>query len=239
MYRGPSDSAREMAPTHPQPGNRGITVAALGRSAAAAAGAVAGLVLAVLVAIPLGPLLFSVLFEYVGLPIVEWIIFSGGRPDMSSLEGFITGVFLMIAGVALAIAVAIVTACVVIVLVAPIFVLVPLLATATVLRLVGAGMIIRTLWLMLGMIVALAIAILPTFPALHIGAHRWVWIAIVAGGASVGRLVVELWKPELANKPADVAAIWKRWKRVGTAWLVFALVAIVSSFLLSVYLIHP
>lgn len=68
-----------------------------------------GVVLAVVVAVPLGLFLFSVLFEHVGLPIVKKIIFDGYSSDMSSLDGFITGVLPAIAAFALAIAVAVVS----------------------------------------------------------------------------------------------------------------------------------
>jgi hypothetical protein len=56
--------------------------------------------------------------------------------------------------------------------------------------------------------------------------------------AALARIVVELWRPDLANKPADLAPTWKRWMRLGMAWSVFAVVATVSSFLLSVYTIR-
>lgn len=222
----PSDSARGLVPEQSRPDRRGIPAAAFGRSVAAAGGAVAG----VLLAVPFGLLLFIVLLLRVGIPLILKIIHEL-TSGMSTFDAIVVGIPL---GVILVI----VAICVVIVLVAPIFILLPLVTTAAVLRYTNAGMILRTLWLMLGMTFLLVAAIMPMLSLFHLHAYWWTWVAIVAGGAFVGRLIVELWKPDLANKATASAVVQRRWIRLALAWFILALLAVVGSIILFVYKIH-
>jgi hypothetical protein len=200
-----------------------LDLAAVGRSAAAAGGSVAG----VLVAMPIGAYLAALLFEHVGVPLAREIVSDGTSQGGPVLETILVGVFLVLAALVLAIYV-------VVALVAPIFVVLPLLATSIVLRLTGAGLITRTLWLMLGVVALLAAVFFPTLSVFDVDAGWPVWIVLVALGGFLGRLIVELWRPDLANRPASTAAVWHRWKRLGVVWLVLFLVAIVGMLILAV-----
>ncbi|TDB83517.1 hypothetical protein E1264_28150 [Actinomadura sp. KC216] len=193
---------------------RGITVPALARSAAAAVGAVAGAAIAV----PLAILLFTVLFIHVGVPLIEEIVSGGLTPDMSLIEKIIVGIFLLLAVTVLVIYL-------ILALVAPVFVLVPLLSTAIALRLAGGGAILRSLLLMLAMIAAYTVVAVPAASAVEIDVQWWTWAAIVAFSAFGGRLVVELWRPDLAGTPQRFGNLWRRWKTLGLAWLITLVVA--------------
>jgi hypothetical protein len=168
---------------------RELTYVAIGRSAAAAGGAVAD----VLLALPLGAYLAVALFDDLGVPLVKEMI-SGGTEGLSGVQGIIVGAFVVFVAFVFAIYL-------VIALVAPIFVVIPLLTTAAALRLTGAGAITRSLWLMLGIVGVLAGTILPALSVLNLDARWWTWVLIVATGSFVGRLIVELWRPDLAGTP--------------------------------------
>ncbi|MFI0368822.1 hypothetical protein ACH35V_13130 [Actinomadura sp. 1N219] len=191
-----------------------ITVPALARSAAAACGAVAGTA----VAVPLAVLLFFVLFIHVGIPLLEEIVSGELTPEMSLVETIIIGFLLIVV-------LAVLMIYLILALVAPIFVLVPLLSTAIALRLAGGGAILRSLWLMLAMIAVYTVVALPAASAVEVDVQWWAWAAIVAFSAFGGRLVVELWRPDLAGSPQSFRSLWRRWKTLVLAWSVTAVVA--------------
>lgn len=144
---------------------------------------------------------------------------------MSGLQTIIVGALVVLVAFVFAIYL-------VIALVAPIFVVLPLLTTAAALRLTGAGANTRSLWLMLGMVGVLAGAILPTSSVLDLDTRWWTWLLIIATGAFAGRLIVELWKPDLADKPSNVTAIWQRWRGLGISWAILTVIAVAGSFIL-------
>lgn len=200
--------------------NSELTYAAIGRSAAAAGGAVAG----VLLAVPLGAYLAVALFGDLGIPLMKEMV-SEGTDGLSGIHAIVVGALVVF--VAFVFAIYLVVA-----LVAPMFVVVPLLATAAALRLVGAGAITRSLWLMLGIVGALAGTVLPATSVLNLDTHWWTWVLIVATGSFVSRLIVELWKPDLAGTPANVTAVWQRWRRLGVAWLILTMTAVAGTVIL-------
>lgn len=208
-----------------------LSGAALGRSAASAGGAVAGFV----VAVPLGAYLAFVLFVRVGVPFVNAILDGALTRDMPGVQAFIVGALLVVAAVVVAV-------CLVFALVAPIFVLVPLLGTATALRLSRAGVITRTLWLTFALVTALAAAVLTVLWALDARPQWWMWPGLVCIGAFLGRLIVELSDPGSADQPADLSTVGKRWKRLGLAWLVLLVVGVAGGVALAVgtlNVVHP
>lgn len=85
---------------------------------------------------------------------------------------------------------------------------------------------------MLAIVGLLAMTIPTTFSVFELEAHWWTWLCIVATGAFAGRLIVELWKPELADKSTDVTTFWQRWRRLGIAWLVLAMTGIAGGLVL-------
>lgn len=213
---GPGSMPQEW-PRHELPEDRRrFTASALWRSAAAAAGATAG----VLLSVPLGVYLAVTLFEHLGVPLMDAVI-SGPTKDMPFLEKLVAFLFLAVAAIVIAVDV-------VVALVAPIFVVVPLLVTAVALRLARAGLITRTLWLMLAAVVGLAVVVLPTLSVFDGEPDFWLWVVLVAGGAFAGRFVVELWKPDLAGRPAEAGTGWRRWKGLGLAWLILLAIAVVG-----------
>lgn len=216
-----------------------------GRSAAAAVGAAIGGLAAVLVG---GPL-FAWLFIHVGGPLAGDMI-SQATEGRSGIEGALVGLLVVIAAV-------IVAVLVVAALAAPVFVLLPLGAAAFALRLTGAGLIMRSLWLTIAAVAGLAALRLILFqgrPAItihvssdqpsgdlpHFGPGGWAWILIIAGGAFAGRLVVELWKPAEAARPDPATALAKPWQQVVRVWVrilvlvvVVVLVTVVAFWLLA------
>ncbi|MFI0408321.1 hypothetical protein [Actinomadura sp. 3N508] len=198
----------------PRAGGGGITGLALARSAAAAAGALAGAA----VAVPLAALLFFVLLIHVGFPAIGEIVSGALPPEMSFIEKVAAGFLLLLA-------VSVLVVFVILALVAPIFVLVPMLSTAIALRLAGGGAILRSLWLMLAMIAASTVVALPTASAAEVDVQWWAWAGIVAFSAFGSRLLVELWRPDLAGSPQGFGNLWRRWKTLILAWLITLVVA--------------
>lgn len=180
----PSSTRQERPPKKPRPGPGAVM-----RSSVGATGAVLG----TYAAVQIGPLLFAYLFTRVGKPVMNDIIGGSRTEGFSGLEAVLVGIFVFIGAVVVAILV-------VCVLVAPVFLLLPMAATAIALRLAGAGLIVRTLWLMLGTVAVLAVVVQATYSALEVSAFNRVdsgvaWALMVGVGAFVGRLVVEFWKP--------------------------------------------
>lgn len=194
-----------------------LSPAAVGRSAAAAGGAVTGFVLA----IPLGVYLVILLFWKVGTPLLNAILHGDLTPGVSGLRAFILGTILVI--------VAFVTVlCLVLALAAPIFLLVPLLASATALRLTRAGAITRTLWLTLALVLALASAVLLTLWTLNADPEWWMWPLVVGVGAFLARLTIELTRPAQSHRPSTTPALGPRWKHLTIAWLTLLAVGVIG-----------
>ncbi|MBX6724311.1 MAG: hypothetical protein IRY92_13940 [Dactylosporangium sp.] len=85
---------------------------------------------------------------------------------------------------------------------------------------------------MLGIVGVLAGTVLPATSVLDLDTHWSTWVLIVAIGSFTGRLIVELWKPDLAGTPADVRAVWQRWRRLGLAWLILTTTAVAGTVIL-------
>lgn len=192
------------------------------RSGVAAAGALIG----ALVAIPLGVLLVGFLFEHIGEPLMHGIA-SDSTEGRSGLEAVFSGIFGVIAGLMLALLV-------VVALAGPVFVLLPLAATATGLRLARAGLILRTLWLTLAIGVVIGLVGSALLDALAVPGAGWSWLLAVPLSAFLARLVVELWRPDRAALP-DVAVVtgrgW-RWAGIVLGALMLIVVVVVALFLL-------
>jgi hypothetical protein len=183
-------------------------VAAAARCGAAAGGAVAG----ALVAFPVGGLLATWLFARIAPRIVNSII-TDGLKGVHGLEAVFAAIMLVIAGV-------MVTLVVVVALVAPVFVVLPMLATGMALRLSGAGLVLRTLWLTLGTVAVLSVSALLGLSALKLDAHWWMWLVIVGVAASLARVVVELVWPEHSARVPGPVSVGRRMKLVGVVWLI-------------------
>jgi hypothetical protein len=194
-----------------------FSLASLVRCVAAATGAAAG----VMLALPIGSFLAVVLFKEVGAPLAKRIVTDALAQSDSAIETIVVAIFLTIAALMLAVYV-------VIVLVAPVFILVPMLASAAALRLAHAGLITRTLWLWLGLSVFLAVVLLPASSPFHVRPDWWLWALMVSTAGFVGRLIVELWQPELAGTPASVGDTLRRWKTLLLVWAVLLSVAIIA-----------
>jgi hypothetical protein len=182
---------------------------------AAAVGAAAGVALAV----PLGVLLGVFLFKRISGPLVEHMM--SEAKGWSIVETIVFGILLFVAALAIVVVI-------VISLVAPIFLLVPLLVTAVALRLTRAGLIMRSLWLMLAALAVLSAVFLPVLHVFDDRTNWWTWVVLVAAAAFLGRLLVEAYKPDLAGRPASGLDVWLRWKRLGVAWLVLIVVVVVG-----------
>lgn len=199
---------------------RRVSLGGLLRSLVAAGGAAGGLVIAV----PLGAFLGVWLFEHVGVPVAEGIISggAGGSGGDDWLESLVVGIFLAIA--AIMVAVLVVAA-----LVAPVFVVLPMLGTAVALRLTGAGLILRTMWLSLAAFVLLGVGTAALVEALDVRTHWWMWAAVVAVGSFAGRLVVEAWQPRAAGVRGPLT-VTRRWKALVIVWLCLLVVAVAAGF---------
>jgi hypothetical protein len=191
------------------------------RSIAAAGGAAVGMLLAV----PVGGLLFVFLFERLGTAIIRDITSGALTDDLSGVEAVLVGIFVVIGALAVA-------ALAVVALVTPVFVILPTAATALALRIVGAGLIARTLLLALGTVVALVALLQAVSSSLDIDMDLWTWVLVAAGGAFAGRFVVEVWKPDDAGRIAEGDTGWRRWIRLGVVWLALAVLALVLVLLL-------
>jgi hypothetical protein len=205
----------------PDPDRPRLDLPAWARSLAAAGGASAGMLLAV----PLGGLLFVILFERLGTAIIRDITSGALTNDLSGVEAVLVGIFVIIGALMVAILA-------VVALVLPVFVIVPIVTTALALRLAGAGLIARTLLLALGGVVALAAVARMASSSVEIDLNWWTWALVAAVGAFAGRLVVELWKPDEAGRGAHGDEEWRRWIRLGVVWIALVGLAIVLVFLL-------
>jgi len=193
-----------------------LGAAALGRSAAAGAGALVG----GLIAVPTAGRLGLYLFETLGTRIIDGVLTSA-LDDVSGISAFFVAAFALVFGVTLA-------ALVVLALVAPLFVVLPIVVTAVTLRLTGAGLILPTVaWTLVWgggfAVAAWAVAALAD--------HRldgWSVIPAVALAASLGRVTVELWRPERAGVP-DEGVLGRRWRRVALSWLLVLVIATVAA----------
>jgi hypothetical protein len=197
-----------------------IGMAAWARSLAAAGGAAVGTVLA----IPMGGILFAVLFERLGTAIIRDIT-SGALEDASGVEAVVVGIFVVIGALMAAVLV-------VVALVTPVFVLLPTASTALALRVAGAGLIARSLLVGMGVVVVLAGGMRVASSAVDLDYDWWTWVLVTAGGALVGRLVVEAWKPAEAGQRHTGAKGWRRWSRLGMTWVALVVLAIVLVLLL-------
>ncbi len=173
---------------------------ALARSAAASVGAAAGTLAAIVVGGPLAALLFI----HIGEPVVEGLT-AGATEGRSGIEAVFAGLFAAIGAVLIAILI-------VAAIIAPLFVLLPLAAAAIALRLTGAGLILRSLWLMI--VAVAAVVVISLFQSrsqlgpstadidgphsVLLGGGAWILVLTAAGAAFVGRLCVELWNPDRA-----------------------------------------
>jgi hypothetical protein len=178
-----------------------------------------------LLAVPLGGLLFAVLFESLGTAIIRDITSGAVTDDLSGVEAVLVGIFVIIAALMVAILA-------VVALVLPVFVIVPIVTTALALRLAGAGLIARTLLLALGGVVALGAVARMASSSVEIDLSWWTWALVAAAGAFAGRLVVELWRPDEAARGAHSDEGWRRWIRLGVVWIALVGLAIVLVFLL-------
>lgn len=217
MHRAPPPDVSAYSQP-PVGGARRVSWVAVLRSAVAAGGAAGGLVIAV----PVGAYLGAWLFEHVGTRIVEGIITGGATDGLGGLEAVIVGVFLAIAAIVVALLV-------VAALVAPVFVVLPMLGTAVALRVTGAGLILRTLWLSLAAFVLLGVGTATVVEALDVRMHWWMWAAVVAVGSFAGRFVVEAWQPRLAGVRTPLA-VTRRWMVLLVVWLCLLVVAVAAGF---------
>lgn len=222
MHQHPA-AVGEAPPRHADADGGGLrfSPAALLRALVAAAGAAVG----TLVAVPVGQVLFAVLFAHVGKAVMESVIGSVDLAGRPVIEAVILGIVLVLAGLVIAIFV-------VSILVAPVFVILPLAASGIALRLVRAGLVLRTVWLTLATAVILAVGIGVALEALELRTEGWVWLVIVASAAFVARIVVELWTPERARRPDG--AVRSRWKRLAVVWVVLVVGAVVAAMALAV-----
>lgn len=197
------------------------------RSGVAAAGALIGAV----VAVPVAAFLIPFLMEQVAAPIVrEMGSSAGGGSGFESALGGLVGVII---GVMLA-------AVVVFSLVAPILVLLPVGITAASLRMVKAGLILRTLWL--GMAACVVLGVIAARLASALGAPTgWAWLLMVPVGAFLARFVVEACWPDRAALP-DVMTLTVGWRRAGVGLIgamVLSLVVVVVFFMFAKVSVAP
>lgn len=191
-----------------------IERAAYVRSGAAAAGALAGS----LVALPVGGFLLVFLVHRVAGPIIEAM---ADAPDgASGLESALASIGGAIVGVMIA-------AVVVLSLVGPVMVLIPAAGAASALRLVKAGLILRTLWIALGAALLLGIVVGALLDALNVRAGVWFWLGTVPLGAFLARLLVEVGTPQRAALPDGRLTSGRRWRRAGIGLLGAVLLALV------------
>ncbi|MGH3490724.1 MAG: hypothetical protein ACRDP8_22795 [Actinopolymorphaceae bacterium] len=186
------------------------------RSIAAAGGAAVGMLLAV----PVGGMLFVFLFERLGTAIIRDITSGALTDDLGGVEAVLVGIFVVIGAL-------LVAALAVVALVTPVFVILPTAATALALRIAGAGLIARTLLVSLGAAVVVAAVLQTMSSSLDIDMDLWMWVVIAAGGAFAGRFVVEVWKPDDAGRIAQGDTGWRRWIRLGVVWIALVALAIV------------
>lgn len=210
--------AGQAPPQHGAAGDGGhrFGPGALLRALVSAAGAVVG----TFVAVPVGQVLFVVLFAHVGKAVIDEVLGGDVLAGRPVIEAVLVAIVLVMAAFVLAVLV-------VCVLVAPVFVILPLAGSAVALRLARAGLVMRTLWLTLAAAVLLAVGVGVALEALELRTDGWVWLVIVASAAFVARIVVELWEPERACRPDGAART--RWKRLAVVWVVLVVAAVVAA----------
>lgn len=162
-----------------------VDAASVGRAGLAAGAAVAG----VLLAVSIGKPVFILAFEHIGRPLADEFTWGGQQEDPSGVLALLTR--LVSSGARFTVALMISIA-----VTAPIFMLVPMIRMAVVLRQVKAGLVVSTLWLSLAIVLALG-ALVQLLPLPVNQNDDWALvIAVVATGVFLGRLVAEFWKPE-------------------------------------------
>ncbi len=176
-------------------------------------------------AIRLGAVLVAVLFTHLGEPIMREIMSGGATEGLSGIQAVLVGVFVLIGAFVVALLV-------VVTLVSPIFLLLPVATTALALFTSRAGLILRTLWLMLMVIAVLAVVVNTVTFLLDVRADRPVWAGVLVVGGFLGRMIVEFWKPDQAGVRTSAGVAVDRWTRLGLVWLALVLVTAILGALL-------